>query len=429
MSNFDSNPSSPAYGQLVPAQPGSYLSRTFSKLDANDWAPRIGLAYQLTGSTVLRSGFGIFYGNWGYTGKNGTANPPYLYNVATPSPTTDVTSLPLSQGFPAGLLNQANVRNPNLYSVSAGYPMPMVDQWNVSIQQQIPADSTITVAYVGSATSHLGGLDDINAPPPGPGAINPRRVFPQYGEIEYETPYGHATYHSLQVTFEHRFNHGFSVLSNYTWSKSLDNVLNHEDNVGGSYPQNPDDWAAEKAPSGFDVPQRFVTSLIYKLPFDDKSTFIGRNRFGRMLLGGWEVGAIFTAQSGYFLTPLVSPNPANTTTPARPNRVCDGNLPVGQRTIAQWYQISCFTPATGFKYGNSGRQVIVGPGLTDVDALLDRSFLFTESKSLEFRAELFNAANTVNFDAPNMTVTNPQAGTITSSGPARIIQLALRLTF
>lgn len=432
MSNFDFNPASPTYGQLVPARPGSYLSRTFSRLDTNEWAPRFGLAYQIASNTVLRGGFGIFYGNWGYVGNNdsGTANPPYLYNIAVTSPTTAaLTSLPLSQGFPAGFLNPANVKNPNLYSVSTSYPMPRVAQWNVALQQQIAGNSTVTLAYVGSGTSRLGGLDDINAPPPGAGAINPRRPFPRYGEIEYETPYGHATYHSFQATFEHRFSHGLSVLSTYTWSKSLDNVLNHEDNVGGAYPQNPNDWAAEKAPSGFDVPQRSVTSLVYKLPFDSPNTFIGRNRFGRLLFGGWEIGGIFTAQSGYFLTPLVSPNPANTTTPARPNRVCDGNFPVGERTIAQWYQLTCFSAATGFTFGNSARQVIVGPGLTDLDALLDRSFAFTESKSLEFRAEFFNAANTVNFSSPDMTVTDRQAGTITSSGPARIIQLALRLLF
>ncbi len=183
------------------------------------------------------------------------------------------------------------------------------------------------------------------------------------------------------MTCERRFANGRSLLARYTWGKSLDNVLNHEDNAGGSFPQNPNDTRAEKAASGF------------------------------------------------FFTPLVSPNPANTTTPARPNRVCDGNLPTGQRTIDHWFDVACFPPATGFAFGNSARQVIAGPGTINLDALLDRTVSFTESKSLEFRAEFFNATNSVNFNGPDMTVTQPQAGTITSAQPARIIQLALRFMF
>ncbi len=432
MSNFFYSPGNPNDGTLIPAAPGSYLSRTFSNLDTNNFAPRVGLAFQANDKTVVRAAFGIFYGTLGYTGNNdsGTANPPYLYNIAINSATTaPLSNLILSTGFPAGTLNPAHVKNPNLYSTSGNYPMPLINQWNFAIQRQVPGDATLTIAYVGSSTSELPGLNDINAPPPGPGAINPRRPFPQYGEIEYETPYGHATYHALQVTYERRFNNGWSLLADYTWSKSLDNVLNHEDSVGGAFPQNPNNTNAEKAPSGFDVPQRFVASAIYKLPFDRPGNFIGRNPIGRAILGGWELGTIVTAQSGFFFTPLVSPNPANTTTPARPNRVCDGNLPTGQRTIDRWFNVSCFPSAAAFTFGNSARQVIAGPGTINLDALLDRTFNLTESKSLEFRAEFFNATNSVNFDGPDMTVTQPQAGTITSAQPARIIQLALRFMF
>ncbi len=432
MSNFFYSPGNPNNGTLIPAAPGSYLSRTFSNLDTNNWAPRLGIAYQANDKTVVRAAFGVFYGTLGYTGNNdsGTANPPYLYNIAVNSATTaPLTSLALATGFPAGFLNPSNVRNPNLYSTSGNYPMPMIDQWNIAIQRQLPGSATLTVAYVGSSTTDLPGLNDINAPPPGPGAINARRPFPQYGEIEYETPYAHASYNALQVTYERRFQSGWSLLADYTWSKSLDNVLNHEDNVGGSFPQNPNNTNAEKAPSGFDVPQRFVASAIYKLPFDRPNSLLGRSALGREIFGGWEVGGIFTAQSGFFFTPLVSPNPANTTTPARPNRICNGNLPTGQRTIDHWFDVACFPAAAAFTFGNSARQVISGPGIVNLDALLDRTFVFTESKSLEFRAEFFNATNSVNFNGPDMTVTQPQAGTITSALPARIIQLALRFMF
>jgi len=431
-SNFDYNSQSPTFGTLVLAKSGGYLARTFSNLDTNNIGPRVGLAYQLTPKTVIRSGFGVFYGNWGYMGNNetGTVNPPFDFNVATPSATSALLSdSVLANGFPSGYLNPDSVVNPALYAVSANYPMPVVDQWNASVQRELPGDSTLTVAYVGSSGSHLASLNYINAPPPGPGSINPRRPFPQFGEIQYRSPYAHATYHSLQVTFERNFKSGFSVLSAYTWSKSLDNVRDLEDSVGGADPQNPNNLAAEKAPSGFDTPNRFVTSVVYHLPFANGNGMIGGSRIGRTVLGGWELGGIFTAQSGFYETPAVSPNPANTTTPARPDRLCNGNLSSGQRSIDQWYNPGCFAPAAPYTYGNSSRQVIEGPGFVNLDSIVDRTFSFTESKSLEFRAEFFNFTNTAHFNGPNMTVNQPGAGTINSAKAARIIQFGLKFKF
>ncbi len=431
--NFIIDPSNAQYGSLVTAQGGSILGRTFSNLDTNNISPRVGLAWKWNDKTVVRAGFGIFYGFSGYIGNNdsGTANPPYLTNVTTPSPTTAaVSSISLAKGFPPGFVDPAKVANPNLFGISTNYPMPTVDQWNFSVQRQAGKANTLTVSYVGSSSSDLPGLVDINQPTPGPGAVNPRRLFPTVGQVEYESPYGHSTYHALQSSFERRFSQGLSLTGSYTWSHALDNVHNHEDSVGGAFPQDPHDWAAEKSSSGFDLRQRFVLSAIYELPFGRPGGFLSGNKVLKAIVSGWQAGGIFVAQTGYPVSPSISPNPANSTGTARPNAICGANLPSGKRSIEEWFNVACFQPATAYQYGNAGRNIILAPGLINLDFLGARSFHFTETRYIEFRAEFFNFTNTAHFGAPNTTIGTAQAGSITATGsPSREIQFGLKVWF
>jgi hypothetical protein len=391
------------------------------------------LAYQAAPKTVIRSAFGIFYGGLGYQdiAHSGAANPPYFLSVSIPSATNaPLSSMILSNGYPPGILVPANLANPNLFSIANDFPMPATYQWNFSVERQIPGSLVVTAGYVGSSTTYLMGDVDLNAPPPSPGAVNPRRPFPQYGSIVYQSPYGHSTYHSLQVTVQRRFTNGFSLLSTYTYSHTIDNVLNNEDGVGGSLTQNPYNTSAEKASSGFDVRQRFVSSVIYDIPLGRSGHLLGEHPFTHALLGGWQVGGIFVAQAGHPLTPGVSPNPSNTTTPERPNRSCSGNLPSDGRTVDQWFQVSCFALPAAYTYGNSSRGSILSPGLVNLDATLVRSFAVTERIRLDLRAEAFNLTNSAHFGSPNVTIGTAQAGKISStSSPNRELQLALRLVF
>lgn len=435
MSNFVLNTGSPNYGTLVTATNGSFANRSFSNLAATDFAPRIGISYQATPKTVVRGAFGIFYGDLGFQAiaQTGAANPPYLFNIAVVSPTTAATSsLVLQDGFPAGFLDPTKVKNPNLYSQAKNYPMPAVDEWNLTVERQLPLDSVLTVGYVGNSTSHIMGDNDVNAPPPGPGATNPRRPFPTYGEIVYQGAYDHSTYNALQASWQKRFTGGLSIISNFTWSHSIDDVHNNEDNVGGQFPQNPNNLRAEKANSGFDVPLVYTASVIYALPFGSGQRWLTKSPVVRQVVGGWQLGGIFTADHGYPLTPSVSPNPANTTTPERPNRTCGGNLSYQARSIHQWFNTSCYVVPSPYTYGNSARGVIWAPGVVNFDGLADRVFTFTERYSLEFRAEVFNFANSAHYGAPSVAIGTPQVGTISGDSPAfpnREFQFALRLRF
>jgi hypothetical protein len=433
MTTFDLNPQSPTYGTLVPAKDGDIQSRAFSALDTNNFAPRLGVAYQITPKTVVRSAFGIFYGGLGYQdiAHSGSANPPNFLSVTIPSATNaSMSGLVASNGYPPGILTVQNVVNPNLFSLAPSLAMPATDEWNLSIERQLPGNNVLTMAYVGNSTSHLMADGDLNAPAPGAGAINPRRPFPQSGNIIYQSGYAHSTYHGLQATFQRRFSNGFSLLSTYTWSHSLDNVLNNEDSVGGSIPQDAHNTRAEKTSSGFDIRHKFVASAIYDIPLGRPNHWLGSSAAGRAILGGWQLGGIFVAQGGRPLTLTTSPNPANTTTPERPNRVCDGNLGGDQRTVDQWFQVSCFALPAPYTYGNASRGVIRAPGLVNLDALIARNFRIRERITLEFRSEFFNITNSAHFGAPGLTIGTAQAGRITAdASPNRQIQFALRLVF
>jgi hypothetical protein len=190
-------------------------------------------------------------------------------------------------------------------------------------------------------------------------------------------------------------------------------------------PQDPNNLAAEKASSATDLRHRFVASFIYDLPFGRTGSALLK-----AILGGWQLGGVFTAQSGYPVTLIVTPNPANTTTTARPNRLSDGNLPSDERTIDRWYDVSAFAPATAFTYGDAGRNIIRAPGRVNLDLLISRGFQLTSKYRLDVRGELYNVANAVHLGRPQLNVLSPEAGRITSTqSPARQVQLGIRLSF
>ncbi len=433
-SNFDLDRRNATVGMLVPATGSSIRSRTFSNRDTNNFAPRLGFAYAKNPKTVIRGSAGIFYGSWGYLAiaNMGAANLPNFVNVSFPSSSTAaVSALVLATGFPPGTLDPRNAINPAGVALLPDFPLPEIYQWNLGVQRELIGHTVLSAAYVGSGSSYLPGYNNINDAAPGPGAVNPRRPFPTFGGITLSSAFAHSTYHGLQAKLERRFSKGLSLLASYTWSHTLDNSVNGEDSGNGPVnPQDPNNTRAEKSSSAIDVRHRFVTSFIYDLPFGRSGGWLGGSAVARALLGAWQVGGIFVASSGAPMSPDVSPNPANATGPARPNRLRDGNLSRGERSVDRWFDPSAFAPAAPFTFGNSGRNVLRTPGLVNLDALIARNFRLTESKRVELRGEFFNFTNSVHFGRPNPTISLPQAGRITSTqAPNRQVQIGLRLVF
>ena len=298
------------------------------------------------------------------------------------------------------------------------------------MERKLFAHAVVSVTYVGSESAGLRGINNANAPVPGRGSQAERRPFPSFGDILESRNFVEASYHGLQVSAERRFAGGLAWSSAYTWSHAIDNATDPADTATVIVPQNPNDIRAEKASANFDLRHRFVSSVIYEVPIGRPGRLLGDRRLARWVLGGWSLAGILAAQTGFPLSPTLSSNPANTTTPARPDCLRDGNLPRGQRTIDRWYSVSAFEIPAQFTFGNCGRHVLRAPGFTNLDLLIAREFRIAAGKRLELRAEVFNLTNAVHLGQPDIVIDQPQAGRITSTqAPARQMQLGLRFVF
>jgi hypothetical protein len=211
------------------------------------------------------------------------------------------------------------------------------------------------------------------------------------------------------------------VLGAYTWSHAIDN-----DNSSREDAYN---LALEQASSSFDIRQRFVLSSVYELPFGRGKAFLSNSRIGNIVAGGWQLSGIFTKQTGLPFTPVENVDASNTGTTERPNRLGSGILATGQ-SINDWFNLADFVAPAAYTFGNSGRNILRGPGLTNLDLGLSRVVPIRERFRVEFRAEAFNLLNTPQFGLPNATLGTATAGTITTTvNSQRELQLALRLAF
>ncbi|MBC7927579.1 MAG: hypothetical protein H7039_18185, partial [Bryobacteraceae bacterium] len=261
-------------------------------------------------------------------------------------------------------------------------------------------------------------------------------LAPGVQTVDYNVSDGLSSYHSLQATLERRFAGGLGFLSAYTWAHSIDNVANQfggGDN--GPFPQDRRFRSLDRGDSSFDIRHRFVHSTNYALPIGKGRKFDLGSVWANTVLGGWDMNAIITAQTGLAFTPVLA-NGVSNAGASRPDRYKSGEI--DNPTPQRWYDTSLGTAASGaawgtpaqFTYGNSARNILRGPGRFNIDYSLFKDFSPRENWKLQFRAESFNLANTPQFDLPNSSVGSPAAGTITSIvGNPRQLQLGLRLSF
>jgi TonB dependent receptor len=430
-SNFDF-----ATRQLVVAgQNGA--SRGLVTTDKNDFGPRIGLAWNVFKDTVIRSGYGRFFSYQ----EIRTGDPLQLaYNLPffyQPTFTSDGITpiLSVSGGFPP--LNPSQAVDAGVTVSGAGVNShlhaPVLDQWNFNIQRQFPGNILLEVAYVGSKFTHLQALLDPNQDPtPGPGDVQSRRPYPQYGPFTDIVNRGNSSYNALEIKGEKRLSNGLMFLSAFTYSKSMNDQP--EICCSSPWPQNSYDVAADRGPSDFDEKFRWVSSFDYLLPVGKGQRFVNSSRIADLILGGWHFGGIVTLRSGFYFSPLMGYDPSNTGSIGlvRTDRVCDGNLPSGQRSPDLWFDISCFPLPNGYAFGNSGKNVLIGPGGVTTDFDFRKIFDITEHQNLEFRFELYNTFNHPVFAQPDNYITDGPgaAGVITSTVlPQREIQFGLKLNF
>ncbi|MDQ6708389.1 MAG: TonB-dependent receptor, partial [Acidobacteriota bacterium] len=405
--------------------------------------PRIGIAYQLDSKTVVRSGYGIFYdpqGNYGTTIRQFRQQPFDLVFTVSPGviPTNTVSQgIPQRSDFPATDPNNptAAVPNATITGIDVNFRNASIQQFNFGAQREITSSSVLTATYVGSLGRHLAWAWPINAPLPGPGtSLNPRRpyygVLPNITGITYWESAGNSEFESLQVVFEKRYSKGLYLNANWVWSHAMDNAP-WDGGSGGL--QDPLNRRADWGSSNSDVRHRLNLFATYELPFGPGKAWANSDNFlNRYALGGWEIDGIGVLQSGLPFT-VGAPSATNNGQGSRADVVAGVNPYPSQQTLGLWFNPAAFSipPASSYRYGNSGRDVLTGPRATNFDLTAAKRFRFTETRMLIFRAEFFNAFNHPQFTIPgNTTIGSNGVGSITSTARAsRQIQFALKFMF
>jgi len=277
----------------------------------------------------------------------------------------------------------------------------------------------------------LGGLN-YNIPyniQPGPTPVNNLRLWPFYNGVNRVEPYGGLSYNGLVTKLEKRFSKGLTFLGSYTWSHAIDNLdeAGNGEGTGATYFW---DRNQNRGSSLTDIRHAFIFSSTYELPFGKGKTYMtNANRVIDAILGGWQLGGVFSKTTGEPFTVTTSGNLTNAGGADRPNRIRRGDLPASERTVDRWFDISAFTVQPQYTYGNSGRNILFGPGITNIDFSLAKYFVIKEGMRLQFRAESFNASNTPAFGNPNANITGAGVGQITTAGEPRRIQFGLKLLF
>ena len=416
---------------LVASIPPGVNKRALLTTDRNNIAPRVGFAYSATQHTVIRGGFGQFFADDPAIGASGRlpANPPFYRDVTYP--TNQITPvLTLSGGFPASALGtNINLANASLSAWAPNFKQAYVYHWSFGLQQQL-GQFALEANYVGTSGFELPLFYNFNSPFPGAGSVASRRPIPTLGNIQLSIPMGTSNYNALEVRVQRRYANGFSLLSSYTYSKSID--TGDGSLVGDLLLRDARNVKLERALTSNDIRNNFVTSVLYDLPFGHGRRFDIKNPLLNAIGGNWQVNGISTIRSGLPFTPELGFSSANTGDP-RPSRIGNGNLPADQRSINKWFDKSAFVAAPFYQFGNAGRNILEGPGAVNFDISVFKNFpvpQFGEAGNVQFRGELFNAFNHPQFGAPNNRVDLAQGGTITSlSHDMRIVQFGLKVLF
>ncbi|HAK55546.1 MAG TPA: hypothetical protein DCP38_08705 [Acidobacteria bacterium] len=401
--------------------------------DTNNVAPRVGLAWAPggRGDTVIRGGYGIYYNQSALAPGEGLYfNPPYFdFNLYFPLPGLPLTlANPFPEQFPLPTPPSALAFDPALKT-------PWLEQWSVGVQRKFGGRRAIEIAYVGSRGHDLLTARDINQPEPSPVPVN-RRPDPRFGDIVSLESTARSRYDALQVTAQQRMRDGLTLHAAYTLGKSTDDASDFFTSAGDpNFPQDSNNPGADHGRSSFDVRHRFTASFAYVLPFGAGQRWASEGWAARVL-GDWTIAGIFTAESGAPFTVALLPEIDNSNTGraalgfgANDRPSLSGNAALRDPSAAAWFDTDAFTfPAFG-SFGNAGRNILDGPGYQNLNLAVLKLASLSEGVNVQLRLEAFNVLNRVNLGLPDVFLGSPTFGRILTAGPARRLQLGLKLIY
>ncbi|SPF53680.1 TonB-dependent receptor [Candidatus Sulfopaludibacter sp. SbA4] len=406
----------------------------------NNFAPRLGIAWSPSTKWAVRTGFGFFYSqesknsifdnNRGLGGRTGQVTPT-AYGQPTFSYTNFINTAALPVTIPLGLTWGTDPHLPTSYTM----------QYVLNVQRTLGQSTTLEAGYSGSQSRHLADLINAGQPVPGTAPIVTRLPYPEFAAagIQYLHDDGIGNYNALGVKLSQRFGTNLTTLFSYTFSKSLDDGSAIRGPGNDFVPENSlCPHVCEKGPSDFNVPQRFVTSILYTLPFGRGQRFLNHGGVLNQVVGGWQLSTITTAQSGA-ITETSAYDSAGVVFSPNGNRLnCTGLNPVLPNPNQNgWYNSAAFSNPVAGTFGNCGRDNLRGPRQVNFDFSTIKDFRITERQALQFRMEMFNAPNHVELGTPGSSwggssnVAPPSNfGYITSTRASmRQIQFALKYNF
>lgn len=402
------------------------IGRALVRSDKNDWAPRLGLAYKLNDKTVIRTGVGMFY------------NSTFVQELQDLRKFWPFTVQQVFSPNRGGVLDQSiTAPGPAFSNTSAigGWPQnpdnrsPYSSQWNFFIQRELQDNLTLDVGYVGSSSKKQIGYSPFNnALTPGPGAIQPRRLLTNFGDLDGGSNQYSGSYNALQTTLKKRFSRGVQFNLSYSWQKSLDDQSSLAESQKTQDPFNRrSDWSR----SSWDINHVLAFSYVYELPFGRGRQFGGSmNRAADLLIGGWSVEGITRLESGPPFMVFTSQDIANTGRKTQRLNGTGSDPNAGPKTPDDWFNKAAFVRPPAFSFGSVSPYVTNADGIINLDAAVQKVFRVNERHSFELRGEFFNFSNTTSFADPDGNINNGTYGTINNQRvSSRQIQMGLRYRF
>lgn len=399
--------------------------------DHTNFAPRLGISWSPTSRWTVRTGAGFFY-------SQDTSAPVLdparnLAGFRSEQASSDFPNLTWTAPF-TGLGQSVQVNTPSVLANDPHRRTPYTIQYLFNVQRELLRDMVLEVGYLGSVTRRLQQFHNFNAPDPSPaGSVQSRAPWPEFGRVFQVSGFGKANYNALSGKLQRRFSGGLTYLASYTWSKSIDTGSGIRTMPGDTLFLQ-DEWCqrCDRAVSGFNVGQRFVTSLLYEIPAGKGRRILNQGGVVNAIFGGWQVGTIITLQSGFPITILDGKDQSNSGHQFdRPDATGQATaLPRGSQDPQRFFNTGAYVLEAFGSYGNAGRNTLIGPGVINWDFSTIKSFPFLERRRLEFRFEAFNVTNHPNWGTPNATVTSASFGKVTSTATnLRDLQFGLKLNF
>ncbi|MGH9718993.1 MAG: hypothetical protein ACRD8O_02185, partial [Bryobacteraceae bacterium] len=418
--DFDQRIAATGLAQSITMAADAGLPATIRKPDYTDLAPRFGFAWRPFGGTksVIRGGYGIFYGSSSlYRMDEYSDTYPFSINESYSAVTNNPNAVTVSDPYPAARRSVGGVTSTN--GQQAEGQSQYLQAWNLTVERDFGKGTVLEAAYAGSKGTHLQRRYDINQQSREQ-ALRNVRPYTGFSTINIITDGSNSIYNSGSLTLRRRFTRQLSIRAAYTYSKSIDESSNTGGTIQYNFANAQDsrNLKGERGRSDFDIGHAFAASFIW-------APKLTRN----LLLRDWQLAGTSTIYTGPPFTPKVANFNYTNGEASRPDRIAKGSA--DEPTVDRWFDRTAFpvVPLGSYRFGDSGRNILDGPGAFVVNASVSRRFTFDEKKALQFRFESFNTPNHPNFNLPENRVDIISGASIKRAKNNRVLSMVLRLEF